>query len=151
MMAVVLTMLFVAGARFRDFLLFFLAGVVAFGLLAVGLALAWVGAHALGLGVRDRHTDIAFARHAHRIMEEQGIPHVFREHPGGHAFGEKGAPFLRLRFSDNRLPAIGDDVVLQQPRSILRDRNRLIPMCPKTAHAGDLGLVKNKRLSSRER
>lgn len=38
-------------------------------------------------GVRDRHTDIAFARHAHRLLEEKGIPHVFREHPGGHAFG----------------------------------------------------------------
>ncbi|MBN1476142.1 AEC family transporter [Candidatus Sumerlaeota bacterium] len=31
----------------------------AFGLLAVGLALAWVGAHALGLGARDRHTTMA--------------------------------------------------------------------------------------------
>ena len=35
LMAVVLTMLFVAGARIRDFLLFFLAGVLAFALLAV--------------------------------------------------------------------------------------------------------------------
>jgi predicted permease len=31
----------------------------AVGLLAVGLALAWVGAHALGLGPRDRHTTMA--------------------------------------------------------------------------------------------
>ncbi|MDJ0760243.1 MAG: putative lipid II flippase FtsW [Woeseiaceae bacterium] len=35
LMAVVLTMLFAAGARFRDFLLFFLAGIAAFALLAV--------------------------------------------------------------------------------------------------------------------
>lgn len=35
LMAVVLTMLFVAGARIRDFLLFFVAGIAAFGLLAI--------------------------------------------------------------------------------------------------------------------
>lgn len=45
------------------------------------------GARDSEYGVRDRHTDVAFARLAHRLLEEQGIPHVFREHPGGHAFG----------------------------------------------------------------
>lgn len=45
------------------------------------------GARDAEYGVRDRHTDIAFARQAHRLLEAQGIPHVFREHPGGHAFG----------------------------------------------------------------
>lgn len=38
-------------------------------------------------GVRDRHTDIAYARWGHRLMEQQGIPHVFKEHPDGHSFG----------------------------------------------------------------
>ena len=39
------------------------------------------------LGVRDRHTDIEFARWAHRLLEERHILHRFLEHPGGHSFG----------------------------------------------------------------
>ena len=39
------------------------------------------------LGVRDRHTDIAFARYAHELLSQRKIPHVYREHPDGHSFG----------------------------------------------------------------
>ena len=39
------------------------------------------------LGVRDRHTDIAFARLAHDLLSERGIPHAYKEHPEGHSFG----------------------------------------------------------------
>lgn len=38
-------------------------------------------------GVRDRHTDIAFARWAHRLLSQRSIPNVFKEHPGMHPFG----------------------------------------------------------------
>ena len=39
------------------------------------------------LGVRDRHTDIAFARWAHELLSERDVPHVFKEHPGMHSVG----------------------------------------------------------------
>ena len=39
------------------------------------------------LGVRDRHTDIAFARYADELLSKKDIPHVYREHPEGHSFG----------------------------------------------------------------
>jgi len=38
-------------------------------------------------GVRAHHTDVAFARFAHGLLDERGIPHVFIEHPGSHSFG----------------------------------------------------------------
>ena len=38
-------------------------------------------------GVRDRHTDIAFARFAHELLAKKSLPHVFKEHPDGHSFG----------------------------------------------------------------
>jgi predicted esterase len=38
-------------------------------------------------GVRDRHTDIAFARYAHELLSQRNIPHVYKEHPNGHSFG----------------------------------------------------------------
>lgn len=38
---------------------------------------------------RRRHgTDVAFGRVAHRRLEELGIPHHFREYPGGHEISE---------------------------------------------------------------
>jgi predicted esterase len=39
------------------------------------------------LGVRDRHTDIAFARYAHELLSQRNIPYVYKEHPDGHSFG----------------------------------------------------------------
>ncbi len=38
-------------------------------------------------GVRARHTDFAFARYADQLLTEQGIPHFFLQHPGGHPMG----------------------------------------------------------------
>ena len=38
-------------------------------------------------GVRDRHTDIAYARWADELLCEKGIPHVYKEHPEGHPIG----------------------------------------------------------------
>jgi predicted esterase len=62
------------------------------------------GAKDAELGVRDRHTDIAFARYAHELLSQRNIPHVYKEHPDGHSFGYgkqfvvdflKGSPNLR--------------------------------------------------------
>lgn len=38
-------------------------------------------------GVRGRDTDVAYARWAHRLLSEQGIAHVYKEHPEGHRVG----------------------------------------------------------------
>lgn len=38
-------------------------------------------------GVRSRSTDIAYARWAHQLLDEQGIPNIFCPHPDGHSFG----------------------------------------------------------------
>ena len=75
------------------------------------------GARDAEYGVRDRHTDIAFARLAHRLLEEQGIPHVFREHPGGHSSGYAKSPvreFLRASGNLRRDPSF-PHVVLVSP------------------------------------
>ncbi len=45
-------------------------------------------------GVRDRHTDIQFARQAHTLLSELKIPHVFMEHAGAHPVAEAKAPVL---------------------------------------------------------
>ena len=45
------------------------------------------GARDAELGVRDRHTDVAFARHAHELLCKRNIPHVYKEHSDGHSFG----------------------------------------------------------------
>jgi len=39
------------------------------------------------LGVRDRHTDVAFARFAHELLSKKDISHAYKEHPDGHSFG----------------------------------------------------------------
>lgn len=36
------------------------------------------------LGVRDRHTDIAFARWADKLLSSKDIPHIYLEHEGPH-------------------------------------------------------------------
>jgi predicted esterase len=38
-------------------------------------------------GVRDRSTDIGYARWADELLCEKGIPHVYKEHPEGHPMG----------------------------------------------------------------
>jgi poly(3-hydroxybutyrate) depolymerase len=35
-------------------------------------------------GVRDRHTDIEFAKQAHLLLTKQRIPHIYKEHDGAH-------------------------------------------------------------------
>ena len=69
------------------------------------------------LGVRDRHTDIAFARLAHDLLSEQGIPHVYKEHPDGHSFGyakQHVVDFLKASGDLRRDPFFGH-VVLASP------------------------------------
>ena len=68
-------------------------------------------------GVRDRHTDIAFARWAHRLLEEQAIPHTFSTHPDGHSFGyakSRVKEFL-LASTDLRRDSAFPHVVLASP------------------------------------
>ena len=64
------------------------------------------GAKDAELGVRDRHTDIAFARYAHELLSQRNIPHVYKEHPDGHSFGYGKA--MRCRFPEGQpQPASG--------------------------------------------
>ena len=75
------------------------------------------GARDAERGVRDRHTDIAYARWGHRLLEQHGIPHVFKEHPDGHSFGygkSKVLEFLKASRDLRRDPAF-PHVVLVSP------------------------------------
>jgi len=68
-------------------------------------------------GVRDRHTDIAFAHRAHQLLNKHGIPHVFTEHPGGHPVGYGKShilEFLRTN-EDLRRDPFHSHVVLASP------------------------------------
>jgi len=52
-------------------------------------------------GVRDRHTDFAFARFAHEMLAERDIPHVLLQQPGGHSVGYSKALILKF-LQDNQ-------------------------------------------------
>lgn len=68
-------------------------------------------------GVRDRHTDITFARWAHQLLSDAKIPHIFKEHPGGHPVGYGKShimEFLRTNH-DLRRDAFYPHVVLASP------------------------------------
>lgn len=47
-------------------------------------------------GIRDRHTDIQFARQAHLMLTELNIPHVYKEHAGPHPVAHAKAPVLEF-------------------------------------------------------
>ena len=69
-------------------------------------------------GKRLRHTDVAYARLAHKLLAEQGIPHDYREHPGTHAVDDARK---ELRFFFQRMPKVRRDpfyphVVVASPR-----------------------------------
>jgi len=68
-------------------------------------------------GVRDRSTDIAYARWADELLSEKGIAHVFKEHPHGHPIGY-GKPHIREFFEasrDLRRDPFSPHVVLASP------------------------------------
>ncbi len=47
-------------------------------------------------GVRDRHTDIQFARQAHQLLSGLQIHHVYKEHPGPHPVVHAKKPVLEF-------------------------------------------------------
>ncbi len=54
-------------------------------------------------GVRDRHTDIQYARLADKLLTEQKISHVFKEHTGGHPVADSKKSVLDFFKKHSRL------------------------------------------------
>ncbi len=69
------------------------------------------------LGVRDRHTDIAYARWAHRLLSSKNIPHVYLEHDGPHPvrFSKPGVLEFFRRNPNLRRDAYAPHIVLASP------------------------------------